>query len=110
MELNESQLCRKIRWLRELRGYTQQFMAIELDISARAYSKIEAGETRLSVKRLYQIADILKLSVHEILLLDENEMRRLRWEESQAHAPISTREEVKELRTLLDRLLKTNGV
>jgi len=34
-----------IRKIRELKGFTQEHLANELDISIRAYSKIETGET-----------------------------------------------------------------
>ncbi len=33
--------------IRELKGFNQHYMAAELDISQRAYSKIEREETKL---------------------------------------------------------------
>jgi transcriptional regulator with XRE-family HTH domain len=108
MELNETQLCQKIRWLREWRGLTQQYMAIELDLSTRAYSKIELGETKLSVRRLYQIADILEVTVHELLILDRKEFLRMQWRETTKNVNESSREEILELKMLLERLLRAD--
>ena len=45
----------KIKKLRELRNYTQTYMAIELDITQQGYSKIEK-EGRLTVDQLDKIA------------------------------------------------------
>jgi transcriptional regulator with XRE-family HTH domain len=42
-------------------------MAQALDLSIRAYSKIEQGNTQLSLKRHCQIADILTISVKDVL-------------------------------------------
>jgi transcriptional regulator with XRE-family HTH domain len=67
MSFQEKHLFKKIRHLREWRNYTQAFMAQSLEISTRAYSKTEQGGTQLSVKRLYEIADILAISVTDIL-------------------------------------------
>lgn len=108
MDLNETQLSRKIRWLREWRGLTQQHMAIELELSTRAYSKIEQGETKLSVRRLYQIADILELSVHEILIMEEEDFLRQYWKEADSFNNESSRKEISELKHLLERLLRAD--
>lgn len=53
----------RIRKLRESKDLTQENMAVELDITAGAYAKIERGETDPSITRLIQIADILKVDV-----------------------------------------------
>lgn len=50
----------KIKRLRELRNYTQEYMAGRLGISQRGYSKIESGKSALSVQRLRQIAGALE--------------------------------------------------
>ena len=65
---NELSLGTKIRRLRRAKGFTQEYMAVKMNLSIRGYSKIELGETKLSVIRLFEIAEILDLSVHDILL------------------------------------------
>ena len=61
----------KIKKLRELKNYTQQFMAQELELSLSGYGKIERNETDISIGRLEQIATILGVSTQTILSFDE---------------------------------------
>lgn len=60
----------KIKKVRELRGYSQQYMGDELILSTRAYSKIETGETQLTIKRVNQISEILEIDALELLGFD----------------------------------------
>lgn len=57
-------LIRKYRIQNE---FTQDYMASQLNICQEAYSKIELDKTDLTLKRLYQIASILGISVSELL-------------------------------------------
>ena len=57
----------KIRICRLQKSYSQEFMAFSLSISQNAYSKIEREQTELTVKRLYEIAELLNISVFELL-------------------------------------------
>jgi transcriptional regulator with XRE-family HTH domain len=57
----------KIKKYRELKNYTQEYMAEKLDISQNTYSKIENGGIKLTVDRLKQISDILETPVEEII-------------------------------------------
>lgn len=52
----------KIRLQRLTKKYSQEYMAFSLDISQAAYSKIECGETKLTLDRIYEIAEILEIS------------------------------------------------
>lgn len=61
----------KIRRIREIKNYSQEFIAQKLEISPKAYSKIENEETKLSVDRLFQIADILEIKPEDLLNFDE---------------------------------------
>lgn len=58
---------KKIKQIRELKNFSQEYMANQLDLSIRAYSKIEKGETQLTINRLNMISKILDVSVQEIL-------------------------------------------
>jgi transcriptional regulator with XRE-family HTH domain len=60
----------KIKSLRELKNYTQAFMASHLNMSISGYSKIESGKTDISLSRLYQIAEVLETEVSKILSFD----------------------------------------
>lgn len=58
---------RMIRLEREEKGYSQDNMAHELGISQKAYSKIESGETNLSVERIMQITKALDIEITDLL-------------------------------------------
>lgn len=59
---------KKIRHYREKKGFSQEYMANQLDLSQNAYYKLEAGETRLKVDTLKQISDILEISPLDLML------------------------------------------
>ena len=60
-------IARNIKQLRELKDFTQEYMANELGISQPAYVKIEQGLTILKVDRLQRIADILEVDLSTLL-------------------------------------------
>jgi len=60
-----------IRKIREAKGYTQDYLAAKLTISQNAYSKIELGYTKITVERLFQIAQILGVDPVDLLSLNE---------------------------------------
>ncbi|UUV22338.1 helix-turn-helix domain-containing protein [Paenimyroides aestuarii] len=55
----------RLRQLRKQKQYTQEDLAKKLGISLRAYSKIESGETQLTLERLNEILDILGVTALE---------------------------------------------
>ena len=63
----ENNLNHKIRAVRTTKGYVQSDVAKELGISQRAYSKIELGQTKLNWEYMNQIADILDVSIWELI-------------------------------------------
>ena len=60
----------KLKQLRELKNYTQEFVATQLGLTTRAYSKIESGETQLTINRLNEISTILGIDPMEALGFD----------------------------------------
>ena len=64
----------KIRKLRELKNYSQEFMADQLGISQNVYGRIERSEQELTIDRLYRIAEILKIKAVDLL---ESELAHL---------------------------------
>ncbi|WP_190277317.1 helix-turn-helix domain-containing protein [Taibaiella lutea] len=58
-----------IRKLRELRNYTQQYMADNLGVSTVQYGKLEHSED-INTKYLFRVAEILETSVQKILHFD----------------------------------------
>jgi transcriptional regulator with XRE-family HTH domain len=60
-------IAANIRNKREYRNYTQEYLAAKLSISQNAYSKIELGYTKITVERLFQIAEVLGFEVIELI-------------------------------------------
>ncbi|MDR1876577.1 MAG: helix-turn-helix domain-containing protein [Flavobacteriaceae bacterium] len=56
-----------IRRFRELRGYSQEYMAHELDLTQSAYGKIEKETVKITVDRLQKIADILEVDLANLI-------------------------------------------
>lgn len=64
----------KIKQIRELKNFTQEYMAQNLGLSTRAYSKIETGETQLTINRLNEISAILGVQPMEVLGFDDKKV------------------------------------
>ena len=60
----------KLKQIRELKNFTQEYVAGKLNLSTRAYSKIETGETQLTINRLNEISKVLGIEPLEILGFD----------------------------------------
>jgi transcriptional regulator with XRE-family HTH domain len=58
-------LSTRIRKLRQAQDFSQEFMAMQMRITMSAYSKIERGKTELTLHRLSQIAEVLKIDITE---------------------------------------------
>ena len=63
-------IAANIRGKREYRNFTQEYLALKLNISQNAYSKIELGYTKITVERLFQIADILEMDILDFINID----------------------------------------
>jgi transcriptional regulator with XRE-family HTH domain len=64
----------KIKQIRELKNITQEHIANQLGLSTRAYSKIETGETQLTINRLNEISRILGIDPIEVLGFDDRQV------------------------------------
>lgn len=62
----------KIRNLRTIQDYSQENMAEMLGLSVNSYSKIERDEVNPTLKRLEEIASVLKMTVVDMLSFGEN--------------------------------------
>jgi transcriptional regulator with XRE-family HTH domain len=56
-----------IKQIRELKNYSQEYMARELEISQPAYARIENGTVIPKIDRLQRIADILEIDISFLL-------------------------------------------
>ena len=55
--IKTADVVRKIILSRSKKGYTYENMANKLGITAASYRKIETGETKLTLERLFKIAE-----------------------------------------------------
>lgn len=62
----------RIRKLRELKNFTQEYMAEQLNMNQGSYSKLESGETDIPFSRLEQIAQVLGLNPEDIITFNEH--------------------------------------
>lgn len=72
MKINE-----KIRTLRESNHWSQEEMAQNLNMSKNGYAKIERGETRSTLQRYEQIAQVLNMDICDLLAFDDSNGFRL---------------------------------
>ena len=56
-----------LRKYRELRNYSQDYVARKMGISQNAYSKIENNSTQLTVNHVKQISQMLEVSIMDLL-------------------------------------------
>ena len=77
MEVHE-----KIRFLRESKDWSQEEMAEKLNMSLSGYSKIERGDTKISIPKLKKIAGIFETELMELMFLGEKNVYFTRNENS----------------------------
>ena len=57
----------KIRMIRELRDFSQEYDADQLGIKQNSYSKIENNQSKLTVDMLQKLAKVLDVSLMDIM-------------------------------------------
>lgn len=62
-----NEIVTNIRIARERRNYTQDYLAMRMNVSQNAYSKIELGRSKLTLARLMEICNILEVSVGDMI-------------------------------------------
>lgn len=64
------EVAEKIKKVRELKNFTQEHMAKTLGMSQAGYSKIESGNTEITLTKLNDIAKALDVQVEDLLAFD----------------------------------------
>ena len=64
-------LHEKIKFIRQLKGWSQEEVANKLEMSVNGYGSIERGETDVKLSRLEQIAHVFEMELLELLGLNE---------------------------------------
>lgn len=61
-----------IRKVREQKGFSQEYVANQLNISQASYARLENEDTKVTVDRLFQIAQILETEIGDFF--DESKL------------------------------------
>jgi transcriptional regulator with XRE-family HTH domain len=69
--LINKKIASNLRDARLMRNYSQEYMAIKLNISQNAYSKMEIGKTLITVEVVFRIADILEVDIYTLLNIQQ---------------------------------------
>lgn len=62
----------KLRRIREHHGYSQEYVSFQLNISQRAYSKIERNEVKVSLEKLNKLSELYQINLFQLILFDES--------------------------------------
>ncbi|QXV66946.1 helix-turn-helix transcriptional regulator [Mucilaginibacter achroorhodeus] len=62
-----SEIITNIRLARERLNYTQDYLAMRMNVSQNAYSKIELGYSKLTLARLMEICNILEIPLSDMI-------------------------------------------
>jgi transcriptional regulator with XRE-family HTH domain len=61
----------KIRKIREMKDFSQEYMAKKLDMSQNNYSRIEMGKVKVDIDRLQEISKLLEVDPIDIINFDD---------------------------------------
>lgn len=64
--------AKKLKILREINNYTQEYVATILDISQNAYSLIEKGTTKITLDRIEILSELYKTTPSELVSFNDN--------------------------------------
>lgn len=56
-----------LKKLREENNYTEEYVAYRMQMSQSAYSRLERGQTRLSIDKIQKLSQIYNKPVNEII-------------------------------------------
>ena len=70
-------IAENIKNYRELKKMTREQVADALQLSLSGYAKLERGEVDISVSKLFKIAEVLQVSVPQILNFDATQIFNL---------------------------------
>jgi transcriptional regulator with XRE-family HTH domain len=62
----------KIRQIRDLKGFSQEYISDKLGISQRAYSKIERNEIKIDWEKITEISKVFEIDPMDLISFDDN--------------------------------------
>ena len=60
-------IAKNIKKYRELKGFSQEYMAHQLSVNQSTYAKMENSSTKITIDKLFSVAKLLEADVSEIL-------------------------------------------
>jgi transcriptional regulator with XRE-family HTH domain len=70
MNISEK-LGNKLRMLREVHNYTQEYVAGVIDVAPNTYSLLEKGQATFSIERIEKLAQLYKMEMSDFLRLSD---------------------------------------
>lgn len=64
----------KIRKIRILKGYSQEYVSDKLKISQPAYSDIEKNKTKISLETVKELASLFEIDIMDLINFDESQI------------------------------------
>ena len=108
--MNNDIIGKNIRKFRELKGYSQEYMANEMELTQASYAKLESNSTKISVERLFTIAKLLETDVADILehSIGHQEVQNLHQDNKEVYEKLlqSKDEQIALLKSLLSQYIK----
>ena len=102
---------KKIRQLRELKGYNQVNLSTEINISQKQLSRIEAGVVSPTYELMLKIVQVLNISLNELIDFDESLIFNNNSVNQQGGEFLAyNNTEIKQVQNLYERLLKEKDV
>lgn len=71
------EIGKKIKRVREIKGFSQSEIAAKLFISQRAYSDLENNKTKIDIDRLKTIAEIFEMPLIDLMTFDDKNIFRI---------------------------------
>ncbi len=72
--LSKLELGKKLRTLRELKGFTQENISDHISMSQKTYSLLENGRADIKMGDLEKISDFMGISIPDILSFNEKQV------------------------------------
>ena len=101
------EIGKNLRKIRELKGYSQENMAMALGISQRQYCRWETEETPLNTKKIEKLSKILEIAPIDIMCFDKkNIFHRPNNKENAGYSNRNFLQELKEQYEIQIKLVK----
>ena len=64
---SKTNIGKNIKQIRELKNFTQEYVADEIEVSQSTYSRIENGTVPIRIDTLQRIADVLEVDLNTLI-------------------------------------------